>query len=83
MPEYDNTNRGVLFAEMEKKNPKAPDMTGKLDVNGHEYRIVGWKRRTKDGRPMLALSIEEPRQAKSKPAPAQPGPEPFNDDIPW
>ena len=63
MPEYDNTNSGVLFQNNQKTTEKSPDYTGKLDVNGHEYRLAGWKKKAKNGATFLSLKISEP-QAK-------------------
>ena len=75
--EFDNTNRGTLWLESPKKNPKGPDFTGKLDVDGRELRIVAWKRTTKDGSPMLSLSVEDPQAFKnSRPAGNRPAPAP-------
>ena len=61
--DFDDTNRGVLFQETEKKSEKAPDYTGKLNVEGKEYRLAGWKRQSKNGKPFLSLSISEPQQS--------------------
>lgn len=61
--DYDDTNRGVLFQEQEKKSEKAPDYTGKLNVEGKEYRIAGWKKLSKNNKPFLSLSISEPQQS--------------------
>jgi uncharacterized protein (DUF736 family) len=58
--QYDDELRGVLFPEQEKKNDRAPDFTGKVTVEGTEYRIAGWKRKaTSSGRPFLSLSLSE------------------------
>lgn len=62
MTDYDNTNRGVLFQEQDKKTDKSPDYTGKLDVNGKEYRLAGWKQLGKSGKPFLSLIISEPQK---------------------
>lgn len=60
MPEYDDELRGVLFPETEKKSDRHPDFTGKVTVEGKDYRIAAWKRATKsDGRPFLSLTLEE------------------------
>ena len=41
---YDDNNSGVLFAAREKKTEKSPDYTGKLKIDGVEYKLSGWKR---------------------------------------
>jgi uncharacterized protein (DUF736 family) len=68
MTQYDDTNRGVLFVQKDKKTEQHPDFTGKLDVEGKEYRIAGWKRVSKNGANFLSISIEEPRQPEDAPA---------------
>jgi uncharacterized protein (DUF736 family) len=58
MPNYDNNNRGVLFKEKDKKNEKAPDYKGSINVGGKEYKLAGWIRESKSGNKFLSLSID-------------------------
>ena len=44
--QYDNTNTGVLFVN-EEKSGKRPDYTGKINVDGRELELAGWKRQKK------------------------------------
>jgi len=37
--EYDNTNRGVLFANYSKSDDNAPDYSGKLNIEGKEQNL--------------------------------------------
>ena len=96
MTEYDNTNRGVLFRENEKKSDKAPDYKGKLNVEGKEYELAGWIRVSKAGNKFLSVSVSEPWQggkAADKPTTdsqrsqrsqrAQQPPGDFDDTIPF
>ena len=62
MTEYDDTNRGVLFRETDKRNEKAPDYKGKLNVEGKEYELAGWIRVSKAGNKFLSVSVSEPWQ---------------------
>ena len=39
---YDNTNTFTLFKNDKGDNPKRPDYTGKMNVDGIEFRISGW-----------------------------------------
>lgn len=69
--EYDNTNKGVLFIneKKDKNNPedKKPDMTGKLNVDGAEFYISGWKKVGKNSnKPFLSLSINLADNLKAK-----------------
>ena len=60
--EYDNTNKGALFRDTNKpEGSKKPDYTGKLNVNGKDYRIAGWLRESKSGVKFLSLQISEPK----------------------
>lgn len=61
MTDYDDTNRGFLMQNT-KKHERSPDWTGKLDVEGKEYRIAVWERTTKKGDPLLSISISEPQE---------------------
>jgi uncharacterized protein (DUF736 family) len=55
---YDNTNSGVLFRN-EKQNEKQPDYRGKVDINGTEYKLAGWVRKSKtNGDTFLSLKVE-------------------------
>lgn len=59
MPEYDDELRGVLFPETEKKSDRHPDFTGSATVEGTEYRVSAWKRRSRSDKPFLSLSFTE------------------------
>ncbi len=59
MPDYDNTNRGILFREQEKKSEKSPDFTGKINVNGKDYRLAGWMKVGKTGTKFTSLAVSE------------------------
>lgn len=59
---HDNTNKGVLFNEKEVKSDKHPIMTGKLNVEGKDYRIAAWEKTSRDGlSTFLSLAISEPK----------------------
>jgi hypothetical protein len=90
---YNNELRGVLFRVENKKGPKHPDMTGRIEIEGVEYSLAAWKTASKDGsKTFLSLkaSLPQPRQAAS-PARRQasverqapPQQEELNDEIPW
>jgi hypothetical protein len=77
---YDNTNSGALFRDTEKKSEKAPDYTGKLDVDGREYRIAGWLKDGKRGK-FLSLKISEPRAQQA--TASNPGGGDLDEEIPF
>lgn len=60
-------NKGNLFHQKVKKNPKAPDYTGELlidldalEVKGNKVkvRLAGWKMTSDKGTTYLALSVD-------------------------
>jgi uncharacterized protein (DUF736 family) len=67
MSEYDNTNRGVLFKNDQKGNPKRPQYRGSINVAGADYNISAWiKESRKDGSKFMSLSVEPKKDAKPK-----------------
>ena len=66
MTDFDNTNKGVLFRETDKESDKHPDMTGKINVDGKEYRLAGWTRESKNGKRFLSLSISEFKESNNQ-----------------
>jgi len=76
---YDDTNRGVLFRNDRKEKETQPDMTGKVNVEGVEFRLAGWTKESKNGKKFLSLAIE-PAQEQTAQAAAPQDP---NDDIPF
>ena len=81
MSEYDNTNRGVLFKQEEKKNDKAPDYKGSFNHNGEEFKIAGWIKMSKAGKPFLSISKDDfvPQQQTQQTQQSQD----FSQDIPF
>lgn len=61
MSTYDNTNKGVLFRNDKKGNDKAPDYTGKLNVQGKDWALAAWVKESKAGTKFLSMSLSEPR----------------------
>ena len=65
--QYDETNRWKLFHNGEKKNPKGPDYSGTVNINGVEYKLAGWKTKTSNGGVMLSGPVtpaEEQQQTR-------------------
>jgi hypothetical protein len=85
---YDNTNRGVLFINREKKNEKSPDFSGSLDVAGIQYNLSAWKRQSKKGVTFLSVSVQKKAEIEQKPPQVVPpmqtvDDDPFGDSIPF
>ena len=65
MKKYDNTNRGALFKNTEKENPKHADYKGNINVNGQEFWLDAWVNVGKSGVKYMSLSIK-PKKAAAK-----------------
>lgn len=88
MTEYDNTNRGVLFVNREKKSEKSPDFSGSLDVAGVQYNLAAWKKQSKKGATFLSVSVTLKPEIEQKPTQVAPpmrpvDPDPFGDEVPF
>lgn len=62
MPEYDNTNRGVLFKNDRKESDKHPDYRGSINVDGVEFWLAAWIKPGQKGK-FMSLSIK-PKEAR-------------------
>lgn len=58
---YDNTNKGALFPNRDKKTDKHPSMTGKLNVGGKEWKLSAWSNTSKQGQKYLSIVAQEPQ----------------------
>jgi uncharacterized protein (DUF736 family) len=52
-------NFGSLFINDNKENENQPDYTGKVNVEGTEHRIAGWKKTSKAGNTYLSLKVSD------------------------
>lgn len=50
-------NKGFLFVNGNKNQPKQPDQTGRIVVDGKEYRISAWESTSNDGKKYLSLAL--------------------------
>lgn len=64
--------RGSMFQNFKKKHPKAPDLTGKLKLNGKEYYISGWNQMSKGGKQYISLQLADPAEVQSRSQQSQP-----------
>lgn len=85
MPEYDDTNRGVLFRNDKGGNEKRPDYTGEINVDGKELRLAAWLRESKKGTKFLSLSVsaKDPRPDVPVEAPKEASNAQVDDEIPF
>ena len=63
---YDTTNRGVLFRDEKRKNERAPEYTGTINILGKEYRLSAWIKESKTGKKFFSLSVTSPNLAPKK-----------------
>ena len=59
--QYDNEKRFVLFPK-NNANPKAPNWTGTITIDGKEWEMSAWNKAGKKGGEFLSGSIKEPFQ---------------------
>lgn len=79
---YDNTNRGAIWKNTNKKTDKHPDLTGSINVEGTDYWISAWKRGPEESEdaPVLrfAVSKKDHKQPAEKASPPD-----YDDDLPF
>jgi len=83
--QYDDSNRGILFVNDRKEQEKDRDYSGSLNVDGHDYWVSGWKRKSKNGQTFLSLSVKRKDGGpERKPASAaQTHAQEMDDEIPF
>lgn len=91
--QFDDEKRGVLFKNDRKGNEKAPDYKGNCTLQGVEYKMAVWLRRSAKDQPYFSVAFtptEEQaqfdRQVQSvSPRVQQQQPEMFggDDDLPF
>lgn len=65
MSEQKNSNRGYLYPNANKNKPTQPDFTGKLTVDGKEWKINAWENKSPEGKKFLSLSLLIPLQTSN------------------
>lgn len=72
---YDNTNRGAIWKNDDKREDNHPDFKGSINVDGREYWVSAWKRKEGASAKAPALSfsvklkemvVKEPEQSISQ-----------------
>lgn len=75
---YDNTNRGTLGKNRNRKTDKHPEYSGKINIEGRDYWLSGWIKEGKDGK-FFSLAVQPKEQKQGQKPERQPG-EDFDDD---
>ena len=82
---YDNTNRGALFANKERRGENDPNARGTLNVGGVEYWVSAWTKTSKAGDRYQSLSVtpKEDKGAYKGAKPAAPSEPDLDDSLPF
>ena len=83
---YDNTNKGTLGKNKNKKSEKSPEYSGQLNVEGVEYWVSGWVKENKSsGEKFFSLALtpkQEKQDGRTDQSEAQKSSD-FDDTIPF
>ena len=81
---YDNTNRGAIWKNDDKREDNHPDFKGSLNVGGVEYWVSAWKRKEGAGAksPALSFSVKPKEEKRSAQTSARKN-EDMDDEIPF
>jgi hypothetical protein len=83
MAEYDNTNKGIISKNADKKADTHADIKGHINIEGVEYWLDGYlKKRNSDGGSFYSLTAK-PKQPKPEPMPQGGFSAALDDDIPF
>jgi hypothetical protein len=74
-------NSGSLFKNDRKESDKHPDYKGSIRINGVDYWLSAWIKRSNDKPPFMSLSVQPKEEKRSEPAAQQPPP--ATDDAPF
>lgn len=79
-------NRGALFENERKRNNDDADRTGSALIDGRDYWVNGWVKRSKDGKRYLSLSFRLKEQRRDNTRTSRQTPsyqEEMDDEIPF
>ena len=82
MSEYDNTNSGALFKNEKKEQDTHSDYNGNINVNGQEFWLNAWLKKSKAGKTYMSLSVK-PKEAKPQATAPNDFPDDSIDDLPF
>ena len=76
-------NSGAIFVNDRKEKDTHPDRSGSARINGVDYWVSGWLRKTKDGNPYLSLAFKEKNANASTGDKSKSRAEELDDRIPF
>lgn len=65
--QYDNNNRGAMFVNDRKTEDRHPDRSGSAKVDGVNYWISGWLKKSLAGKQFLGLAFTKKEQQSEPP----------------
>ena len=75
-----NPNSGSLFKNDRKEKENHPDYKGSALVDGREYWVAAWIKKSKAGKTFMSMSYQlKDEQTKQ----VEPGPTDLDDEIPF
>jgi len=90
MSDYDDTNTGAIWKSKFTDNPKAPQYTGNLNVEGVDYKISAWRQTSDNPKaPVLNFKIQKDGEMPNIPKPSNDRPlgdvgsNGMEDDVPF
>lgn len=89
--DFDNTNSGIMHRNLNKTEPKQPDFSGTVNVDGVEYWLSAWIKESKaDGKlaqkgikQFFSISVKPKNDSAPKIHPKSEGFSDLEDDIPF
>ena len=80
-------NQGAIFKNTKKQNEKHPDYRGTVNVEGKEFEIALWLKKSQNGKPYFGVKVSEPYQKPegntNRPAPVPAPIDTTDDDLPF
>jgi hypothetical protein len=77
----DFNNRGLLFKNFRKRQPKHPDVTGEATIDGRKFKIAGWIKQGRRGEFHSLAFTEDQTEAPPAEAPKNNVPAQSEHDI--
>jgi hypothetical protein len=85
MSEYDNTNRGQIWKNEDRKTETHPQFKGTVNVEGVEYWVSAWLRKpdANPKAPAMSFSIKKKEDKVEAPSTDVVAQDSFDDTIPF
>jgi len=79
MSDYDNNMRGALFKNDRRRGPNSPNYTGSAEIDGVEYWVSAWVKKSRRGETFLSLAFTNKEEFQA----ASAADELSDEDIPF